>query len=216
MSLHWWLGWLVSCPAGSLAIGLRARGRRNLGRGACIIASNHLTNVDPLVLAWAAARELNFLAKAELFGASRFFSWLIRGFHAWPVRRGGADRSALAVCARILRSGEKLVLFPEGTRSPTGQLGPFKPGVGMLAIGGGVPVVPTAIINLERTWVSYWADRDFVRRGLRHRPRRLVSVKVLFGSPVMPGAYSPDREGYIALTQEVERRVRSMRGDLTR
>ncbi|MFO7637946.1 MAG: lysophospholipid acyltransferase family protein, partial [bacterium] len=169
MSLHWWLGWLVSCPAGSLAIGLRARGRRNLGRGACIIASNHLTNVDPLVLAWAAARELNFLAKAELFGASRFFSWLIRGFHAWPVRRGGADRSALAVCARILRSGGKLVLFPEGTRSRTGELASFKPGIGMLAQMNHVPVVPVHLGGLPTSTVSWLVDKDFVARGYRSK-----------------------------------------------
>lgn len=213
MNLHWWLGWLMSCPAGMLGLRLRVYGRRNLGRGARIIASNHVTNVDPLVLGWAAARELHFLAKAELFQASRFFSWLIRGFNAWPVRRGGADRAALAVCSRVLRAGNMLVLFPEGTRSPTGELGSFKPGVGLLAVNGGVPVVPTAIINLERTLLSYWVDRDFVRRGLRRRPRSLPSVRVFFGPPVRPDEYSADRDGYAALAAEVERRVRVMQAE---
>jgi 1-acyl-sn-glycerol-3-phosphate acyltransferase len=211
MTLHWWLGWLASYPAGMLGLRLRVHGRRNLGKGPQIVASNHLTNVDPLVLGWATARELNFLAKAELFQVSRFFSWLIRGFNAWPVRRGGADREALATCSSILQSGRTLVLFPEGTRSGSGELAPFRPGVGMLAVRNRAPVVPTAIINLERTWLSYWVDRDFVRRGLRRRPRGLQPVKVLFGTPVRPEGYAPGREGYQALAREVERRVRELK-----
>ncbi|MFO7675868.1 MAG: lysophospholipid acyltransferase family protein [bacterium] len=212
MTLHWWTGWLASYPAGALGLRLRVEGRRNLGPGPQIIASNHVTNVDPLVLGWAAARELNFLAKAELFEASRFFAWLIRGFNAWPVRRGGADRAALGTCHSILRAGRTLVLFPEGTRSPTGRLAAFKPGVGMLAIKNRAPVVPTAIVNLDRTWISYLADRDFVRRGLRRRPRRLLSVRVRFGAAVSPDGYGADRDGYLALAGEVENRVRELAG----
>lgn len=186
------------------------QGRKNLSRGAQIIASNHVTNVDPVVLGVAAARELNFLAKSELFEVSRFFSWLIRGFNAWPVRRGGADRAAIGTCSRILRSGRSLVLFPEGTRSKTGETASFKPGIGLLAMVNNVPVVPTAISNLDRTWLSYLVDRDFVRRGFRRRPRGMPSVRVSFGPPVLPGSFCAGREGYAELAAEVERRVRGL------
>jgi len=162
------------------------------------------------VLGVASARELNFLAKSELFEVSRFFSWLIRGFNAWPVRRGGADRAAITTCSRILRSGRSLVLFPEGTRSKTGEPTRFKPGVGLLAMSNNVPVVPTALVNLDRSWLSYLVDRDFVRRGLRRKPRGLVPVQVVFGRPVRPGDYRADRDGYAGLAAEVERRVRAM------
>jgi 1-acyl-sn-glycerol-3-phosphate acyltransferase len=210
VKLRWRLTLLTLAPLGRLLLDLRVVGRERLVRGAQILATNHVTNADPVVIGLAAARELHFLAKEELFTASRVFAWLIRSFNAWPIRRGGADAGAIRTCSRLLQYRQTLVLFPEGTRSRTGEIARFKPGVGMLALTNRVPVVPTRILGLDKSWVSYRVDRDFVRRGFRKRPQKPARVTVVFGEPVLPGDYRLDRRGYVRMTQTIEERVRAL------
>ncbi|MEO0085801.1 MAG: lysophospholipid acyltransferase family protein [candidate division WOR-3 bacterium] len=210
MKLRWRIAWFATYPWAKLLLGLRVFGRRKLTRGAQIIAANHTSNFDPLVVGWAAAREIHFLAKEELFTAKRVFAWLIRSWNAWPVRRGGSDAAAIRQCCWLLGHGQVLVLFPEGTRSGTGEMARFKPGIGLLALTSGVPVVPTHIGGMAESIVSYWVDRDFVRRGLRRRPGRPSGITVRFGEPVLPGGFSRNRDGYQALAAEVEARVRGL------
>lgn len=210
VNLRWRLFWLLTYPLAKAIFGLRVAGREHLAGGPQILAANHVSNFDPLVVGWAAAREVHFLAKEELFLQSRAFAALIRSWNAHPLRRGEADAGALKQCSRLLRSGETLVLFPEGTRSKTGEMRKFKPGIGMLAITNGVPVVPVRICGMERTLISHWVDRDFVRLGFRVRPAMLATIRVLFGEPVSPVGYSHDRSGYEGLADEVDGRVRKL------
>ncbi len=202
---------LVANPLASYFMGLRVTGRDRLVSGAQVLASNHVSNIDPVIVGLAAMRELHFLAKEELFRASRLFGWLIRKYNALPVRRGSADAAAIKCWSRVLRSGQTLVLFPEGTRSKTGEIAQFKPGVGMLAIRNRVPVVPTLIQGLDKSWVSHAVDRDFVQRGCRRRPDRNRGIRVSFGEPVHPRGFDRTREGYAAMTRVVEERVRGLR-----
>jgi len=206
----WGISWLITYPLVSYAMGLRVAGRERLLDGAQILASNHVSNIDPLVVGFAAMRELHFLAKEELFRASRAFAGLIRSYNAWPVQRESGDAAAFRHCSRLLRRGQTLVLFPEGTRSRTGQLARFKPGVGMFAIANRVPVIPTRIAGLDRCWVSWFVDRDFVRRGERTWPGRQRGVRVTFGRPVDPGGFDRSRAGYEAMTRVIEERVREL------
>ncbi|MEO0081376.1 MAG: lysophospholipid acyltransferase family protein [candidate division WOR-3 bacterium] len=204
------MAWLATYPLAKLLFRLRVFGREVLGPGPQILASNHLSNVDPLIVGWAAARELHFLAKEELFRASRLFDWLIRAWNAWPVRRGVPDPAAIRHCTEVLQRGQTLVLFPEGTRSRTGEMAEFKPGVGMLAINAMVPVVPTRISGLDQSWISYLADRDFVIRGFRHKPAQNPWIEVRFGEPVHPADFRRSREGYVEMTRVIEARVREL------
>lgn len=210
MKLRWRIAWLATYPWAKLLLGLRVFGRERLVRGAQIIAANHTSNFDPLIVGWAAAREIHFLAKEELFRARRAFAWLIRSWNAWPVRRGGSDAKAIRQCCWLLERRQALVLFPEGTRSGSGEMARFKPGIGMLALACGVPVVPTCITGMSRSIVSYLVDRDFVRRGLRRKPECPAGITVSFGEPVFPAGFSRDRSGYQALAAEVELRVRKL------
>lgn len=210
MRLRWRIAWLASYPLARFLFRFRVTGRERLLSGPQILASNHVSNADPLVVGWAAARELHFLAKEELFRASRLFEWLIRSWNAWPVRRGIADATAVRHCVEVLERGNTLVLFPEGKRSKSGAMAEFKPGVGMLALAAGVPVVPTLIHGLDRSWLSYLVDRDFVARRERTRPKGCPEIEVRFGEPVHPGEFGRSRAGYEAFTRVVENRVRGL------
>ena len=125
--------------------GLRVRGAEHVpASGPALIVSNHQSILDPPVIGGAARRQIYFLAKAELFRIPMFGS-LIRALHARPVRREGSDPGALRTAAQLLGEGKALLVFPEGTRSLNGCLGEGKPGVGMLAVTSGAPVVPVYV-----------------------------------------------------------------------
>jgi len=210
MKARWQITWLLTYPWAQWLLGLKVSGRNHLVGGPQIIAANHTSNFDPLIVGWAAGRELHFLAKEELFCASPLFAWLLRSWNAWPVRRGTGDAGAIRRCSWLLQHGQTVVLFPEGTRSPTGELRPFQPGVGLLALVNRVPVIPLHITGMTRSLISYWVDRDFVRLGYRQRPRRRGPIVARFAEPVLPVGFPLGRAGYRALTQEVEARVRSL------
>src|SRR5512137_2601396 len=99
MRLRWMAGYSLVYAFGKLVLKVRVTGRNRLAPGAQILASNHVSNFDPLLVGLAAGREIHFLAKEELFNASRFFAWLIHTYNAWPVRRGGADSAAIKTCS---------------------------------------------------------------------------------------------------------------------
>ena len=112
--------------------------------GGVIICPNHTSNVDPVVLAVSLKRQIYFMAKAELFKNSilgRFF----RALGAFPVERGKGDTSAIDTAEEILKSGEQLGLFIEGTRSKTNEFLRPKTGCAMIAYKAGVPVLPVCI-----------------------------------------------------------------------
>lgn len=114
--------------------------------GGVIIAANHISLWDPPVLSAACNRSINFMAKEELFSVA-IFKWLITKLKAFPVRRGTADRTAIRYAITLLKNGEILGAFPEGTRSRTGELGKPEPGIAMIALKAGVPIIPAAIIG---------------------------------------------------------------------
>jgi 1-acyl-sn-glycerol-3-phosphate acyltransferase len=212
LKLRWRVAWVLLYPIAKATLGIRVTGRRKLVAGPQILAVNHVSNFDPLLVGFAAAREVHFLAKEELFAASRLFAWLIRTWNAWPVRRGGGDAGAIKRLSWLLKRRQTVVLFPEGTRSRTGELARFHSGIGLLAVANQVPVVPVHMSGVARSIVSYWTDRDFVRRGLRRRPAGPVPIHVAFGDPVYPGGFSRDRAGYAELARVVEERVRALAG----
>jgi 1-acyl-sn-glycerol-3-phosphate acyltransferase len=126
------------------------RGHENVPRsGAVLVAPNHLSFLDPPLIGCALRRPGWFMAKAELFRIPGF-AWLIRGMHAYPVRRGAVDRAALKRTLEYLKEGEIVCVFPEGTRSTTGDLGPIEIGIGMLALKSGAPIVPVGIRGTDR------------------------------------------------------------------
>ena len=141
--------------------------------GGVLVASNHQSYLDPVFIGMCCDRPLHFLARAELFEVPVFGAF-IRSLRAHPVRVGQPDSTALKTMMRILRAGEPVVLFPEGTRTMDGKIGPFMPGVGSLAVRCGVPLLPVCIEGAFECWP---------RTRLLPRPAR---VAVAFGEPIEP------------------------------
>jgi len=124
---------------------LRVVGGEQIPReGPLIVVANHVSFLDPPVVAVGTPRPLHFLAKTELFGVP-LFGRLIRALNALPLQREGADTAALRQVLGLLAQGKAILIFPEGTRGEEGQLRPARAGAGMLAALSGAPVVPAYV-----------------------------------------------------------------------
>jgi len=133
---------------------LRAINPENVPAGSgVVIAANHISLWDPPVIGCGlpVSRQVHMMAKEELF-AIPVFGWVISHLYSFPVRRGLADRNAIRTALDILRNGGAVGMFPEGTRSKTGQLGPAMPGMAMLAVKAAVPVVPAAVFGTNKVF----------------------------------------------------------------
>jgi 1-acyl-sn-glycerol-3-phosphate acyltransferase len=124
----------------------KAYGMENIPRnGAFILASNHVSFLDPVVLGVASFRQLNFMAREDLFG-NRFFRLLITSLNAFPVRKDGTGISGLKKALAKLSDGKVVAVFPEGTRGENGVIGRGEPGPGFLCAKAKAAVLP-AFIN---------------------------------------------------------------------
>jgi cytidylate kinase len=131
---------------------LESRGRENVpATGAVLLVANHSSVLDPALIGSATDRQLSFLAKAELFSLP-LFGGLLRRLNARPIRREGADPSALRTAMRVLEDGGALLIFPEGTRGDEGIIRSAKTGAGMLAVLSGAAVVPVFVKGSGRAW----------------------------------------------------------------
>ncbi|MCH7984006.1 MAG: 1-acyl-sn-glycerol-3-phosphate acyltransferase [Chloroflexi bacterium] len=128
----------------------RVEGRDNIPKsGPVLVVSNHLSNLDPAIVAAALPRPPVFLAKKELFKYS-VGSFLMRGYGAYPVDRRGGDVGALNWISRQLSVEHRIaIIFPEGTRSKTGGLLLGQRGLALLATSTGAPIVPVALTGSE-------------------------------------------------------------------
>lgn len=123
--------------------------------GPVILAANHISNGDAVILGgWLTKvldRRLQWLGKKEIFDWP-VLGWIARNGGVHPVDRGAADIDAFRTAERLLDGGHVLVIFPEGTRSPTGELQKPKDGLAMLALRTGAPIVPIGIAHVDRVW----------------------------------------------------------------
>jgi 1-acyl-sn-glycerol-3-phosphate acyltransferase len=147
---------------------LRARGVEHLPEGGFVLAANHTSNFDPWPLGIPLLpRQLRFMAKSELFNP--LLTPLLKAAGAFRVRRGEGDVEAMRTAVELVRSGEIVVMFPEGTRRAKGlrkkRLARAHTGAARIALTAGAPLVPAAISGTDRLL-------------------RLGPLRVAFGEPV--------------------------------
>jgi 1-acyl-sn-glycerol-3-phosphate acyltransferase len=124
---------------------LEIKGKENIPEeGRLVLCSNHISLLDPIVLAIAVPRPISFMAKKELFH-NKFLSKLIYTLGAFPVDREGSDLSAIKTALRVLKKEKILGIFPEGTRVNEMNLDNAKPGISLISIKGKSPVIPIFI-----------------------------------------------------------------------
>lgn len=130
-----------------ICFNIQVVGKENIPeeKGGYIIACNHVSNNDPPMVGIIFKGKYTFMAKDELFHVNKLFTWLITKLGAFPVKRGSKDFSVLDKAIDSLKEGRIFVIFPEGTRSKTGELGRPKSGVTLVAAKAKVPVVPVFV-----------------------------------------------------------------------
>jgi 1-acyl-sn-glycerol-3-phosphate acyltransferase len=147
-------------------------GAENIPRtGALIICPNHSATLDPpMVPAFVPRNDTWNMAKSEYF-RTRLLRFIYRSYHSFPVVRHTADRVALRRAFDLLKAGQVLIIYPEGTRVESGVLASPEPGAGFIAQKSGCPVLPVALTG----------TRDCLPKGARW-PRR-TTVTITFGKP---------------------------------
>ncbi len=155
---------LRACFRGMFRIGFRweVSGLENIpAQGGVVLCCNHTSNWDPPFIGSPIERMVHFMAKAELFRIP-VFGWVIRRVGAFPVKRGGVSKESIKLALQLLRDGNILVVFPEGSRSNAGGMG--KKGAAMLALKSGATVIPAAVVGgyklFRRTSVEYGKPVD--------------------------------------------------------
>jgi 1-acyl-sn-glycerol-3-phosphate acyltransferase len=125
------------------------------GEGPLILAANHISNADPVIIgAWLTprlGRRIHWLGKKEMFDWP-IVGWMARNGGVVPVDRAAADVEAFRMARRVLDAGHVLMVFPEGTRSPTGELQQPKDGLAMLALRTNATIVPIGMSGTDRFW----------------------------------------------------------------
>lgn len=197
------VGRVLLCGLFRLLFRLRVEGQGHVpASGGVLLVANHASYLDPPVVGCALNRPVRFMAKAELFEIP-VLRWLIRKLGAFPVQRGGFDRRAVRRAIELLREGEVVCLFPEGTRTRTGSLLPFQRGAGLIALRAGVPVLPIGIVNTFKPFA-----------GGRFLPRPIV---VRIGKPIpLPTGEGDDREHSQRITQLMAEGVAALLEDGSR
>jgi 1-acyl-sn-glycerol-3-phosphate acyltransferase len=136
----------------TLAFDLRTYDLHNIPKtGPALLVSNHQSFLDPMLVAVHLYRPVSYMARSTLF-RNPVLNFIIRELKAFPVERNSADISAIKECVRQLSMGNLLTVFPEGTRSVSGEIGRIQKGVTLIIRRAGVPVIPVAIDGSCHAW----------------------------------------------------------------
>ncbi|WP_447978720.1 lysophospholipid acyltransferase family protein [Candidatus Nitrospira bockiana] len=145
--LFYWSLWYLFRAIGRLCFRYRTIGEEQIPRhGGLLIAANHASFLDIPFLGCGIPRRVAFLGRQDLFPFPGF-RWVFRWLGWIPIRHDRLDRTGFGTAIDLIKNGHAVVIYPEGTRTKTGRLGPGKPGVGMIVAETGCPVVPAYIFG---------------------------------------------------------------------
>lgn len=184
---------------------VRVLGKENLpAEGGYILAGNHVSYLDPMLLWCVTNPPTHFMARSDLF-AKPFLGWFLPRVWTLPITRDSADRTAIKRATALLQAGDVVGIFPEGTRREAGALeagmSEAHAGVAFIAMRAGVPVVPVGISGTERA----------LPRGAK--VPRFPQVTIRYGTPVCPEEFEgyERRERLGLMTAEIMRRIAAER-----
>jgi len=189
----WAVGRLTVGTAVRILSRLRVYGAERMPMaGGLVIAANHFSWVDPPALGAASPRNLYFMAKVEAHRVPGFGE-ILRSLGAFPVRRGESDREAVRTMRQIVRDGNALGMFVEGTRQRSGTPGRAQPGAAMVAINEEVPVIPVAIHG-SQSW----------------RLGNFAPVSIAWGRPMSFEGLPRGGKGYREASLEIDRELEGL------
>ena len=192
--MRWW--WRLSQGIARAGAGMlwkfRVFGLENIpAKGGVLLASNHQSYLDPVLVAMVLPREMHFMARRTLFRNPAFRA-IIAGYNAFAIERDTADVKGVNSAIARLEAGNILLVFPEGTRTGNGSIGPMKP-VGVIAERAAVPIVPVLIQGAYEVWPK---GRLIPRLG---------TISVAFGKALSPENATGDviRDAVVGLKGEL-------------
>ncbi len=162
----------------------------------CILAANHKSHLDPLVLNTVSPRPVLFLAKEELFKPP-VFGTIIKSAGAIPVSRNGKDIKSLKTALKALKDNQCIGIFPEGRRMPPDEFGKAQSGVGLLATRTSVPVVPVLILGTEK----------ILPRNKKFPKLFKYDINIIIGKPII---FSKEID-YRQASQEIMEKIKSLK-----
>ena len=180
---------------------LEVQGIRHIPReGGVLLVSNHVSFLDPVIVGSAANREIHFMARSTAFDIPGLGK-LISLYNAYPVNRGAPDLGALRKTIGLLKAGNVVLMFPEGTRSVDGTLGKARDGACFIADRAGVPTIPV---------FHSGAERMLPRSSSRLRRTKL---SVTFGEPLelITGEFETKRERYQQMGNQIMEAIADLR-----
>lgn len=176
-------------------------GLERLPEGGGLIAPNHASHFDPPLVGSAFPTDIHFLARESLFRIP-VVGWLIPRLNSHPVGGKGGDIASFRTVLQLLGEGKKVLIFPEGTRTVNGELGECAPGVGMIAMRSGAPVIPIYVHGTYDVWS-------------RHRkfPKLWGKTAVVIGEPFSASQFASlgKKEAQAAVADEVMRRIAGLK-----
>ncbi|MBU5293210.1 1-acyl-sn-glycerol-3-phosphate acyltransferase [Anaerosalibacter bizertensis] len=171
----------------------KVTGKHNIPKeGKVILCSNHISDLDPLILGLAIPRNIRFMAKKELF-ENKFLGGLVNALGAFPVDRKAADLSAIRNSLNVLKNDEVLGIFPEGTRVTEENIENAKPGIALISIKAKAPVIPIYIESKYKVFSK---------------------IKINIGEPIYFNEYYGKKlktEDYKILSQEIMKSIYSLK-----
>ena len=192
---------VILTPLVLLIYRVKAIDKQNVPRdGALVLAPNHLSQLDHFFVGVWLRRKVRFMAKSQLFGPP-VLTFIFKHGGVFPVRRGHRDDEAFKTAFELIDQGEMLLVYAEGGRSRSGQLGEPKPGIGRIALESGVPIVPVAIFGSAE--------------ARRWKRMRFPKITVQFGEPqVFPVEADASRERQLEAAGAVFVEVKRMYEEL--
>lgn len=201
MHLSYWIGHRLFRAMARGFYDFRIVGAENLRfEGSAIVAANHVSFLDPPFIGQAFDEPLYFFARKTLFDHP-LAGWLLKEWQSIPIDRDKPDTASLKATIRLLKSGKKVLMFPEGTRSPDGSLQPAEAGVGLFLAKTGAPVLPVRIFG---TYEAYPRGARFLR------PSSITLVVGRKYQPELPAGVPHSRELYQTLADDVMQRISSL------